>query len=227
MSKNFTGKTYQTKDILALKEEWKKIAMGAITEDTLPAKRAIRYMVIEMSDAIIDPRQDQTPYIQSLVRRGVRYATAHKIAKAAFAIAMEKWKQRDAITKATPIASPASVSPFATSSGVEAKGKAKPAQVQSAKPLNGDARESDGWVWDKDLQDYRDPQTLTSGFHRVRDRHVWDAREGKFVDEGTLPDGYKRIEDDWEWNSTMHAYQDPKGGKNPFGLNLMGGGIAK
>jgi hypothetical protein len=228
MSNNFTGKTYQTKDILALKEEWKSIAMGAITEDTLPAKRAIRYMVVEMADAIIDPRQDQTPYIQSLVRRGVRYATAHRIAKAAFAIAVEKWQQRDAVTKATAVASPVSApaTPVAASRGGEAKGKIKPAPVQSAKPLNGDARESDGWVWDKDLQDYRDPQTLKSGFQRVRDRHVWDRREGTFIDESTLPDGYKRIEDDWEWNSTMHAYQDPKGGKNPCGLNLIGAGNA-
>ena len=61
MSNSFTGKTYQTKDILALKKEWKKIARGAITEDTLPAKRAIRYMVVETADAITDPRQDQTP----------------------------------------------------------------------------------------------------------------------------------------------------------------------
>ena len=100
MSNNFTGKTYQTKDILALKEEWKKIAMGAITEEKLPAKRAIRYMVREMADAIIDPHQDQAPYTQSLVRRGVRHATAYKITKAAFAIALGKWKQRDSVASA-------------------------------------------------------------------------------------------------------------------------------
>ncbi len=221
MSNHFTGKTYQTKDILALKEEWKKIAMGAITEDTLPAKRAIRYMVVEMADAIIDPRQDQTPFIQSLVRRGVRYATAHRITKAAFSIAMEKWQQRDAVTKATVAASPVA----APGGGAKKTPPAPPAK--SDKPLNGDARESDGWVWDKDLLDYRDPQTLVSGFYRVRDHHVWDTREGKFVDESTLPDGYKRIEDGWEWSSTMHAYRNPKGGNNPFGLNLAGGGYQK
>jgi hypothetical protein len=228
MSNNFTGKTYQTKDILALKEEWKKIAMGAITEDTLPAKRAIRYMVIEMADAIIDPRQDQTPFIQSLVRRGVRYATAHRITKTAFSIAMEKWQQRDAVTKATDAASPVSApaNHVAASGGGTKKTPPAPS-AKSDKPLNGDARESDGWVWDKDLQDYRDPKTLVSGFYRVRDHHVWDTREGKFVNESTLPDGYKRIEDGWEWNSTMHAYRDPKGGNNPFGLNLIGSGNAR
>ncbi|WP_428946854.1 hypothetical protein ACQUQQ_08615 [Acidithiobacillus ferrooxidans] len=121
-----TGKTYQTKDILALKEEWKKIAMGAITEDTLPAKRAIRYMVVEMTDAIIDPRQDQTPFIQSLVRRGVRYATAHKITKAAFSIATEKWQQHDVATKATvPHLSPQVTKPCTASVGGMGNGKKK------------------------------------------------------------------------------------------------------
>ncbi|PZD81817.1 hypothetical protein DN052_01705 [Acidithiobacillus ferrooxidans] len=96
--------------------------MGAITEDTLPAKRAIRYMVVEMADAIIDPRQDQTPYIQSLVRRGVRYATAHRITKDAFAIAMEKWQQRDAAIKSTMVVSPATAMISTVSGGVD-KGK--------------------------------------------------------------------------------------------------------
>jgi hypothetical protein len=86
-------KKYQAKDILELKEEWKKIAVGAITEETLTAKQAIQYMVIEMADAIINPNQSQTPYVQSLTRKGIRNQTAHKITKEAFALALERQKQ--------------------------------------------------------------------------------------------------------------------------------------
>ncbi|MGC8605912.1 MAG: hypothetical protein ACP5VS_19795, partial [Desulfomonilaceae bacterium] len=88
--------------------------------------------------------------------------------------------------------------------------------------LKGDPRESDGFVWDPKAGgqgNYVDPQTLISGFIRVRDGDVWDARHGKFLKRSTLQDGYKRKEDDWIWNSTMGMYRDPNPkATNPYGL---------
>lgn len=225
-----SAKTYSYADIQKLKEEWKRIGAGAVLEDTLYAKRAIRIAAKDMADTILDVSMDRSEYVHSLIRGGFHRSTAFEIVKLAFAMAAERHeiamrKIPDSAPK--PISTQSRMAGTAESGGVEAKGNTKPAPVQSAKPLNGDARESDGWVWDKDLQDYRDPQTLPSGFPRVRDRHVWDRREGKFIDESTLPDGYKRIDDGWEWSSTMHAYRDPKGGKNPYGLNLIENGNAR
>ncbi|MEB8534732.1 hypothetical protein AAE485_01180 [Acidithiobacillus ferriphilus] len=95
-------------------------------------------------------------------------------------------------------------------------------QKQEEERLKGDPRESDGFVWDPKAGgqgDYVDPQTLISGFIRVRDGDVWDARHGKFLKRSTLQDGYKREEDDWIWNSTMGMYRDPNPkAANPYGL---------
>ena len=153
MSDNFKGKTYQTKDILDLKEEWKKIALGAITEDTLPAKRAIRYMVAEMSDAIIDPRQDQTPYIQSLVRRGVRYATAHKITRAAFSIAAQKPSPIIAAQKSTRVAAPAP-----QTAGKESTPKTSPANKHRYKVGDSLRKNQSELFADYEKNDYKRPQ---------------------------------------------------------------------
>jgi len=227
-----SAKTYSYADIQKLKDEWKQIGAGAVLGDTLYAKRAIRIAAREMADTILDVTMDRSEYVQSLIRGGFHRSTAFEIVKIAFEMAAERHEiamrkipaaQKHTSTQSGTMVSVTATVPAAPHGG-EAKGRGKPAPIQPAKPLNGDAREPDGWVWDKDLQDYRDPQTLKSGFQRVRDHHVWDRREGTFIDESTLPDGYKRIEDDWEWNSTMHAYQDPKGGKNPFGLSLIGVG---
>ncbi|MHB0889217.1 hypothetical protein [Acidithiobacillus sp.] len=209
-----------------LAQDFRKIA--GKRPDGMVSKKSMTSAIIRELVAVAKFGDPRIWYVRAIVDRGFDRKTAYKIVREAYRQAETRWKAEMSAGQPYPDPDKANIpkAPAATSGGGETK--TAPAQAaKPEKPLNGDARESDGWVWDKDLQDYRDPQTLVSGFYRVRDHHVWDAREGKFVNESTLPDGYKRIEDGWEWNSTMHAYRNPKGGNNPFGLNLIGNGNTK
>ncbi len=89
-------KVYQTKDLLKLKEQWKKIAAGEIVEESLNLRQANKYMTRAMAETITDPHQERAPYMQSLLRFGVKYSTAQRIVGNAFAIAIERQKQRNA-----------------------------------------------------------------------------------------------------------------------------------
>ena len=206
-----------------LAQDFRKIA--GKRPDGMVSKKSMTSAIIRELVAVAKFGDPRIWYVRAIVDRGFDRKTAYKIVKEAYRQAEPGWKAEMSAGRPSPDKARIPAVPAATS-GDRAKPSPAPA-AKSDKPLNGDARESDGWVWDKDLQDYRDPKTLVSGFYRVRDHHVWDTREGKFVNESTLPDGYKRIEDGWEWDSTMHAYRDPKGGNNPFGLNLIGNGNAK
>jgi len=159
-------------------------------------------------------------HVQQLMQCGIAKTTAKRIVK----------KARDIATDMPPMPDP-EIQPQTPEKSRTISPKAKagdniavPLITESSQVerLKGDPRESDGFVWDPKAGgqgDYVDPQSLISGFIRVRDGDVWDARHGKFLKRSTLQDGYKREEDDWIWNSTMGMYRnpDPKA-TNPYGL---------
>ena len=84
-----SAKTYSYASIQKLKEEWRRIGAGAVLEDTIYAKRAIRIAAKDMADTILDVTMDRSEYVQSLVRGGFHRSTAFEIVKIAFAMATE------------------------------------------------------------------------------------------------------------------------------------------
>ena len=158
-------------------------------------------------------------HVQQLMQCGIAKTTAKRIVKKARTLATSMPPMPDPDIQAQTPEKSRTIAP-------KAKGGASIADLitesSQAERLKGDSRESDGFVWDPKADgqgDYVDPQSLISGFIRVRDGDVWDARHGKFLKRSTLQDGYKREEDDWIWNSTMGMYRnpDPKA-TNPYGL---------
>ena len=85
-----SAKTYSYADIQKLKEEWKRIGAGAVLEDTLYAKRAIRIAAKDMADTILDVTMDRSEYVQSLIRGGFHRSTAFEVVKIAFEMAAER-----------------------------------------------------------------------------------------------------------------------------------------
>ena len=85
-----SAKTYSYASIQKLKEEWKRIGAGAVLEDTIYAKRAIRITAKDMADTILDVTMDRSEYVQSLVRGGFHRSTAFEIVKIAFEMAAKK-----------------------------------------------------------------------------------------------------------------------------------------
>jgi hypothetical protein len=200
-----------------LAQDFRKIA--GKRPDGMVSKKSMTSAIIRELVAVAKFGDPRIWYVRAIVDRGFDRKTAYKIVREAYRQAETRWKAEMSAGQPYPDKANISKAHSATSGGGETK--TAPAQVaKTEKPLNGDVRESDGFVYDGGLRDYRDPATLISGFRFVREDLVWDAREGKKVLIKTLPDGYKRIEDGWEWDASMCRYRDPKGGNNPYGLNL-------
>lgn len=221
------SKQYNPENLDDLIQNFRKIAGKGYGSGPV-SKMIIRPTIVRELAAIVQSGDQRMWYVKSIVDHGFDRKTAYKIVNEAFRLAEPRWKEEMLTIQTDPEKakySEAGAGTPASSATKAAPKQAAPAipatKAAKAEPLmNGDARESDGFVYDCRLQDYRDPKTLTSGFHFARENKIWDARERQKVPISAVPDGYKRIEDGWEWDSYMKMYRDPKGGTNPYGLEL-------
>ncbi|MBU2828951.1 hypothetical protein [Acidithiobacillus ferriphilus] len=143
-----------------LAQDFRKIA--GKRPDGMVSKKSMTSAIIRELVAVAKFGDPRIWYVRAIVDRGFDRKTAYKIVREAYRQAETRWKAE--MSAGQPYRDKANISkaPSATSGGGETK--TAPAQVaKTEKPLNGDVRESDGFVYDKDMRDYRDQATLTSG----------------------------------------------------------------
>jgi hypothetical protein len=79
----------RTDELEQLTATWKQIAEGQLVADEVSYWAAVRILTDRLA-ALVRPGEPTQPYVQALLARGYRRATAYKVVKAAFAIAAER-----------------------------------------------------------------------------------------------------------------------------------------